>query len=189
MNEETISNEKHIKSVRQKYVALKPFLNERARRLWAAAEAISLGRGGKIVVSTATGLSRTTVNRGISELGQSPDDPQKIRTRAEGGGRRRLVEKIPELGYSLQGNRKAKAGSAHPDRDKQFRFLNRRVKLFQRDDQPVISVDTKKKELIGNYSNKGKEWWHKMGLQRYPNATHLLITADGGGSNGYRVRL
>jgi hypothetical protein len=242
MNKETISNEKHINSVRQKYVALKPFLNERARRLWAAAEAISLGRGGKIVVSTATGLSRTTVNRGISELGQSPDDPQKIRTRAEGGGRRRLVEKIPEFGYSLQGNRKAKAGSAHPDRDKQFRFLNRRVKLFQRDDQPVISVDTKKKELIGNYSNKGKEWqpkgkpietsdhdfgrdrvnpygvydqtanvgwvsvgtdhdtsefavesirrwWHKMGLQRYPNATHRLITADGGGSNGYRVRL
>jgi hypothetical protein len=59
----------------KKYVALKPFLNERARRLWAAAEAISLGRGGKIVVSTATGLSRTTVNRGISELGQFPDDP------------------------------------------------------------------------------------------------------------------
>jgi hypothetical protein len=133
-------------------------------------------------------------------------------------------------------------GSAHPDRDKQFRFLNRRVKLFQRDDQPVISVDTKKKERISNYSNKGKEWqpkgkpietsdhdfgrdrvnpygvydqtanvgwvsvgadhdtsefavesirrwWHKMGLQRYPNATHRLITADGGGSNGYRVRL
>jgi hypothetical protein len=82
MNEETISNEKHINSVRQKYVALKPFLNERARRLWAAAEAISLGHGGKIVVSTATDLSRTTVNRGISKLGQSPDDPQKIRTRA-----------------------------------------------------------------------------------------------------------
>jgi hypothetical protein len=78
MNEETISNEKHINSVRQKYVALKPFLNERAKRLWAAAEAISLGRGGKIVVSTAIGLSRTTVNRGISELGIRSKSPGRL---------------------------------------------------------------------------------------------------------------
>lgn len=303
MNEETIN------SVRKKYLAIKPFLNERSRGLWAAVEAISLGHGGKVIVSTATNLSRTTVHRGIKELEASSKVAKDIRIRASGGGRKALIsirpelieklkylvedttsgdpespllwtckstrqlsealnnmgykigrqkisELLSELGYSLQGNRKTKAGSSHPDRNKQFRFLNRRVfsgkcffckkhlpeKLFQSNNQPVISVDTKKKELIGNFSNKGKEWqpkgkpietgdhdfgtvrvnpygvydqtanvgwvsvgtdhdtsefavesirrwWHKMGLKRYPDAKHLLITADCGGSNGYRVRL
>lgn len=284
-------------SIKQKYTSLKPFLNERSRRLWAAAEAKTLGRGGKVLVSKATELSRTTIYRGMREL----DSPETVpvvpenRTRIEGGGRKRLTEKTPELvgqlkklvedttcgdpetpllwtckstrqlsnalgnlgihvgrqkvselladlGYSLQGNRKTKDGSSHPDRDKQFRFLNRRVRIFQRHNQPVISVDTKKKELIGNFSNKGKEWrpkgkpkqtdshdfgkdrvnpygvydqtanvgwvsvgtdydtsefavesirrwWNKMGKSRYAAADHLLITADCGGSNGYRVRL
>ena len=288
---------KQLTSIRQKYTSLKPFLNERSRRLWAAAEAKTLGRGGKVLVSKATELSRTTIYRGMREL----DSPETVpvvpenRTRMEGGGRKRLTEKTPELvgqlkklvedttcgdpempllwtckstrqlsnalgklgihvgrqkvselladlGYSLQGNRKTKDGSSHPDRDKQFRFLNRRVRIFQRYNQPVISVDTKKKELIGNFSNKGKEWhpkgkpkqtgshdfgidrvnpygvydqtanvgwvsvgtdydtsefavesirrwWNKMGKSRYATADHLLITADCGGSNGYRVRL
>jgi hypothetical protein len=157
-------------------------------------------------------------------------------------GRQKVSELLDDLGHSLQGNRKTEEGSEHPDRDWQFRYINRRVKLFQRYDQPVISVDTKKKELIGNFSNKGQEWrkkgeprktnthdfgtdrispygvydqtynqgwvnvgtdhdtsefavesigkwWEKMGAFRYPEAGHLLITADCGGSNGYRVRL
>jgi hypothetical protein len=290
-------NNELINSIRQKYISIKPFLDERSRRLWAAAEARMLGRGGKVIVSKATKLSRTTIYRGIQEL----DTPLKTvfssqsRTRNEGGGRKSIVERMPEiterlkalvedttcgdpespllwtckstrqlsdalkklgfpigrqkisellgdLGYSLQGNRKTKEGSSHPDRDRQFRFLSRRVKIFQKFNQPVISVDTKKKELIGNYSNKGKEWhpkgtppktdshdfgkdrvnpygvydqtanvgwvsvgtdydtaefavesirrwWSKMGKAYYSKADHLLITADCGGSNGYRIRL
>jgi len=288
-------DEETIKTVRTKYIALKPHLTERSKRLWAATEAEALGRGGKTIISIATGMSRTTIYQGISELTHPINSAAEIRTRTKGGGRKPIISKQPEikcrlqkivedttcgdpespllwtckstrqlsetlckmgykigrqkisellseLGYSLQGNRKTKAGSSNPDRDKQFRFLNRRVKLFQRSNQPVISVDTKKKELIGDFSNKGKEWrqkgkpietsdhdfgtdrvnpygvydqtanvgwvsvgtdydtsefavesirrwWNKMGLKRHPNAKHLLITADGGGSNGYRVRL
>jgi hypothetical protein len=152
---------------------------------------------------------------------------------------------LDELGYSLQGNQKTKEGSAHPDRDAQFRFIHGRVENFQRRGQPVVSVDTKKKELVGDFKNAGREWhpkgdpeqvcvydfmdkmlgkvnpygvydpaanmgwvsvgvdhdtaefavetlrrwWEKMGRSRYPAATELLVTADGGGSNGSRVRL
>lgn len=157
-------------------------------------------------------------------------------------GRQKVSGLLADLGYSLQGNRKTREGSSHPDRDHQFRYLNAGVRLFQRHGQPVISVDTKKKELIGNYSNKGREWlpkgkpgqtnshdfgkdrvnpygvydqtanegwvsvgtdhdtaefavesirrwWKKMGSRLYPQAGSLLVTADCGGSNGYRVRL
>lgn len=149
------------------------------------------------------------------------------------------------LGYSRQGNQKTKEGSAHPDRDAQFRFIHGRVEDFQRRGQPVVSVDTKKKELVGDFKNGGREWrpqgnpepvrvydfvdqalgkvnpygvydptanvgwvsvgtdhdtaefavatlrrwWDKMGRRRYPTATALLVTADGGGSNGSRGRL
>ena len=152
---------------------------------------------------------------------------------------------LDELGYSLQGNRKTKEGSAHPDRDAQFRYIHGRVETFQNRGQPVVSVDTKKKELVGDFKSGGREWrpqgepepvrvydfvdkvlgkvnpygvydptanrgwvsvgvdhdtaefavetlrrwWEKMGRARYPNATELLVTADGGGSNGTRVRL
>jgi len=152
---------------------------------------------------------------------------------------------LDELGYSLQGNQKTKEGSKHPDRDAQFRFIQRRVEDFHRRGQPVVSVDTKKKELVGDFKNGGREWrpkgdseqvrvydfvdkvlgkanpygvydptanmgwvsvgvdhdtaefavetlrgwWEKMGRSRYPAATELLVTADGGGSNGSRVRL
>ena len=148
-------------------------------------------------------------------------------------------------GYSLQGNRKTLEGSAHPDRNAQFEHINTQVTRFQQSGQPVISVDTKKKELVGPYKNAGREWqrkgqpervdvhdfpdrelgkvipygvfdlsrnegwvsvgidhdtaqfaaqaierwWHQMGSQRYPRAAALLITADGGGSNGSRCRL
>jgi Rhodopirellula transposase DDE domain len=148
-------------------------------------------------------------------------------------------------GYSLQSNRKTKEGEDHPDRNAQFEHINAMVKRFQQRGQPVISVDTKKKELVGPFKNGGREWrpkgvpeevlvhdfmdkelgkaipygvydvsenqgwvsvgidhdtarfaaeairrwWRKMGSKRYRNAKQLLITADGGGSNGSRNRL
>ncbi|OHE04714.1 ISAzo13 family transposase [Sulfurimonas sp. RIFOXYB12_FULL_35_9] len=152
---------------------------------------------------------------------------------------------LKKLGYSLQENDKSLEDS-HPDRDEQFTYINEQVKKFSKDNFPVISVDTKKKELIGNYANKGQEWrkkgsprkvnghdfpdpkgqevgipygiydqgknlgwvnvgcdhdtsvfavqsiqswWTYMGKKIYPDAKKLLICADGGGSNGYRVRL
>ncbi|MDP1609522.1 MAG: ISAzo13 family transposase [Sulfuritalea sp.] len=161
-------------------------------------------------------------------------------------GRQKVADLLAELGYSLQANRKTKEGSAdHPDRDQQFNYINEQATAFQNQKQPVISVDTKKKELVGEFKNAGQEWqpkgdpvqvqghdfpdpqlgkanpygvydqnanvgwvsvgtdhdtsefavesirrwWNNMGRARYPDATELLITADGGGSNGYRVRL
>ncbi len=152
---------------------------------------------------------------------------------------------LRKLGYSLQGNRKTLEGGDHPDRNAQFEFINTRAEGAIRNGQPVISVDTKKKELVGQYKNGGKElrpkgepeqvkvydfvdknlgranpygvyditnnlgwvsvgtdhdtasfavatirrWWFGMGKELYPDARELLITADGGGSNGSRVRL
>lgn len=162
-------------------------------------------------------------------------------------GRQKVADLLSFLGYSLQSNRKTKEGASHPDRDKQFNHINTKVKNFQRRGEPIISVDTKKKELVGEYKNIGKEWqpkgkpkevniydfvnkdsgtgkvspygvydqksnvgwvsvgidhdtaefaiesirrwWYKMGKHYYPHAKNLLITADGGGSNGYRVKL
>lgn len=164
-------------------------------------------------------------------------------------GHRVSHEKVAQLlratGYSLQGNRKVVEGANHPDRDAQFRHINEEVDRALRASQPVISVDTKKKELIGNYENQGRQWrqkkspdrvnghdfpqpsvpraypygvydlgrnsgfvnvgtdhdtgafavasihgwWHHEGRRLYPGVSQLLITADGGGSNGYRLRL
>ena len=152
---------------------------------------------------------------------------------------------LHDLGYSLQSNRKTLEGSTHPDRDAQFQYIHRRAKAFQKQGQPVVSVDTKKKELVGQFRHGGREWspqgqpeevevhdfpsktlgkvipygvydeatntgwvsvgvdhdtaefavetvrrwWRHMGSQTYPKAQRLLITADGGGSNGSRCRL
>jgi len=152
---------------------------------------------------------------------------------------------LNEAGYSLQGNRKTTEGDSHPDRDAQFGYINTQVTTALAEQQPVISVDTKKKELVGDFRNPGREyrpqgspeevrvhdflikelgravpygiydlaansgwvsvgvdhdtaafavnsirqWWLTVGRARYPEATRLLITADGGGSNGSRVRL
>ena len=152
---------------------------------------------------------------------------------------------LHDLGYSLQSNPKTLEGRAHPDREAQFHYINRRAKAFQKQGQPVISVDTKKKELVGQFRNGGREWhpqgqpeevqvhdfpdkvlgkvipygvydeatnsgwvsvgidhdtaefavatvrrwWRHMGREVYPQAKRLLITADGGGSNGSRCRL
>jgi len=159
--------------------------------------------------------------------------------------RRLVADLLHELDYSLQANRKTKEGDSHPDRDAQFEHINAQVKAFQAASQPVISVDTKKKELVGDFKNGGREWqpkgepeqvrvhdflipelgkaapygiydmthnlgwvnvgidhdtatfavegirrwWYSMGQPLYPDAHQLLITADGGGSNGYRLRL
>ena len=159
---------------------------------------------------------------------------------------RMVHELLLEMHYTMQANRKTKeSGSQHPDRNDQFLFINDKVKLLQEADEPVISVDTKKKEIVGEFSNKGstwrpegcpekvnmhdfidpdkgraapygifdlaknvgfvnvgisadtsvfavesiRRWWLSMGKESYPNATKLLITADGGGSNGSRVKL
>jgi DNA-binding phage protein len=152
---------------------------------------------------------------------------------------------LDNLGYSLQANRKTREGQNHPDRNAQFQYINQRVRSFQRQGHPVVSVDAKKKELVGDFRTAGQEWrpqgrpekvrakdfpdeelgkvipagvydlgrnegwvsvgidhdtaalakaslsrwWQEMGALAYPGADSLLITADAGGSNGYRVRL
>lgn len=286
-----------IFQVKQRHQVMCAHLSEREKRIWAASEAITIGRGGDTIVSEATGISRVTISRGKTEVkGESVVSPGRIRK--SGGGRKRLTKKHPnivkdldimidpltrgdpenplrwtckstyklaealqakghqvsqkavysllqEMGYSMQSNRKIMEGKQHPDRDKQFHFINRKVKKFQRQGQPVISVDAKKKENIGQFKNAGTEWekrgqpvavntydfpdkekgkacpygvydmtrnegwvnvgisrdtaefavesirrwWIGMGSLKYPGATDLLITADGGGSNGYRTRL
>jgi Rhodopirellula transposase DDE domain len=288
-------------SLSKKYESIKPYLNERARRIWAVTEAQSLGRGGVSQVSRATQLSRTTIYEAIAELSTQADgstgaDPSVVRQ--PGGGRKplcetdstliqdleklveastrgdpespllwtskstaKLAEALQQMGhqvsqstvwrlldgldYSLQANRKVHEGEDEPERDRQFLHIAKRVKQFHHRHQPVISVDAKKKELIGEYRNQGQEWhakgkpiavnihdfvdkkrgkalpygvydvylnqgwvnvgidhdtaqfavesirrwWYEMGLPLYPEAQHLLITADCGGSNGYRIRL
>lgn len=286
--------------IREKFDSLKHVLDEQTRRLWAAAEAKTLGRGGISTVSRATGFSRTTIHQGIKDLARAAEVTGlgRRRIRSPGGGRKPITEYDPavlvklerlvdpltrgdpesplrwtcksirqlaaalqdqghvigrqkvahllrELGYSLQANQKKREGSQHPDRDAQFNYINEQVATFQARGQPVVSVDTKKKELVGDFKNAGREWqpkghpeavrvhdfadkqlgkvnpygvydqsanvgwvsvgtdndtaefavesirrwWHKMGIDLYSNATELLITADCGGSNGYRVRL
>jgi transposase len=291
-----------VQVIAEKFASLQRVFDERTRRLWAAAEARAIGRGGISRVAEATGLSRTTIRSGLGELDPSspPSDRAETagRTRRHGGGRKPLTEHDPELeralevlvdpvtrgdpmsplrwtcksaanlaaelqaqghavsersvnrllhasGYSLQSNRKTIEGGDHPDRDAQFQHINRRVKAFQKQGQPVVSVDAKKKELVGRFRNGGREWqpsgepeavnvydfidedlgkaipygvydqtantgwvgvgidhdtaefavetlrrwWRNMGRLVYPQATKLLVTADGGGSNGSRCRL
>ena len=158
---------------------------------------------------------------------------------------RKVAALLKKTGYSLQSNRKTREGKSHPDRNAQFEYINEQARRFQRRRQPVVFVDAKKKELVGDFKNAGREWrrrgtpeevrvhdfidpdlgkaipygvydlthnegwvsvgidhdtakfaaealrrwWKKMGSKRYPNAKELLITADGGGSNGSRSRL
>ena len=203
-----------VARIRRKYKSLGPVLNERTRRLWAAAEAEAIGYGGISRVVSATGLSWPTVVKGMAELeGQRAGTalgPERIRR--PGGGDKRLKDKDPTLladldalvepatrgdpmaplrwtckstrklsgelqkqghkaspqtvavllkeqGYSLQANSKTKEGKkSHPDRNAQFEHINRTAKSFGRRGQPVISVDTKKKELVGDYKTPGREW-------------------------------
>ena len=283
--------------IKKRFESIAPFLDERLRRIFAAAEAMVIGYGGPSIVSRETGVSRAAIAMGLNEL-KEPEKPDTQRIRKKGGGRKRATDKDPtlkedlesllelatrgdpespllwtsksvrklsvelnqmghkashnlvaellrDMGYSLQANQKTLEGSSHPDRNAQFEFINNKVKEYQANQQPVISVDTKKKELVGDFKNGGRElrpkgdpqkvrvhdflipelgraapygvydikdnmawvnvgidhdtsafavesirgWWRTMGLERYPGAKQLLITADGGGSNGYRVRL
>jgi hypothetical protein len=292
-----------IARIRRKYKRLENALDERARRLWAASEALELGWGGVTIVARATGMSRTTVRAGITEVRSQSKTRKKPglaapRVRRPGGGRKSIEHHDPDLvaalealveptargepdsplrwtirstrvlartlkdqghtvshstvatlldeaGFSLQANRKTREGGSHPDRNAQFEYINRLVKRFQRRRQPVVSVDTKKKELVGDFKNGGREyrpggrpvevrvhdfadkelgkaipygvydlaynegwvsvgithdtaefaaatiqrWWDEMGHTRFQSPAELLITADGGGSNGARTRL
>ena len=296
--------------IKSRYDALRPALDERMRRLWAAAEAIPLGHGGITALSEVTGLSRIVIRRGIKELEEiqkleketlpgSKKQKTRARIRRPGGGPKSLKEKYPnlvkdleslvdpetrgdpmsplrwttkslrtlaaelramgyeitpmtvgtllhELNYSLQANQKVLQGkNDHPDRNAQFDFINAQAETAMKAGNPVLSVDTKKKELIGNYKNAGqtwepkgspvevrdhdfmdeekgkvppygvydigknegwvnvgtdhdtaafalesiRRWWLMRGKEVYPDCTEIIVTADGGGSNGYRARL
>ena len=201
-----------LRMLREKYEILKRILDERGRRIWAAAEARYLSYGGVSLVAKATGMSRTTIHAGLEDLdtGEWPS-ASAGRMRMGGGGRkpltyhtpgilealdmlvepttrgdpesplrwtckstRRLAEELQRGGYqigdrkvadllhgmrySLQANAKTIEGSQHRDRNAQFEYINKQTQLFHRRGQPVISVDTKKKELVGNFKRSGREW-------------------------------
>jgi hypothetical protein len=198
-----------IEPIRERFLALRPFLDERQRSLFAAAEARSAGWGGISAVWRATGIARSTVGRAMDDL-DAGSVPQG-RMRRTGGGRKALtttdpgllgdLERIvspttrgdPEqplrwtikslrqiatalndlghlvshtkvgqllrtLGYSLQANSKTREGTNHPDRDAQFEYINATVGAALVEGQPAISVDTKKKELVGDFKNAGRTW-------------------------------
>jgi hypothetical protein len=196
--------------LREKYAGLAAVLDERSRRLWAATEAKAYGRGGQSLLAQVTGLSRTTIQRGLHELAERVKPEAGLIRRVGGGrkpityqqpgllaalanlveptsrgdpesplrwscksvrhladalqkqgyriGRQKVADLLSELGYSLQANCKTKEGSTHPDRNAQFDYINTQVQAFQRRCQPVVSVDTKKKELVGDFYNGGSEW-------------------------------
>jgi hypothetical protein len=203
----------NVTALRRKYRSVRSVLTERSRRIWAASEAVALGHGGIGFVEKATGISRSTISRGMAELATRPAGqglgPE--RTRRPGGGRKRTVEKDARLlsdldrlveptasgdpdaplrwtsksvrhlatelqgmghdvsyrlvkdllhaaHYSLQANRKTREGPQHPDRNAQFEYVNAQVERFQRQHRPAISVDTKKKELVGDFKNGGRDW-------------------------------
>jgi hypothetical protein len=219
-----------LATLRAKHAALAPVFTERSRRLWAASEARALGRGGIGLVERATGISRSTIQRGLRELETDTVLPPD-RTRRPGGGRKAatvldatlrrdldaLVEPtapgdpdsplrwcckstrtlavalhalghavshtvvaalLHDLGYSLQGNVKTREGRQHPDRDAQFRYIAATVKRMQRRGQPAISVDTKKKELVGDFKNGGRVWRRKGEPDRV--RVHDFIIRDPG---------
>jgi hypothetical protein len=204
---EAAAGELALERVGRLYQVLRPHLDERQRRLLLGAEAAELGRGGIKAVAAVTGAHPATVARGAREAQGAPEP----RTRAPGGGRKKLTAADAGLGpallalvepgsrgdpqsplqwtclparslagalaaaghacsaptvarllkaegYSLQGNAKTVEGAQHPDRDAQFRYIAARAREFLEAGQPVVSVDTKKKEKVGNFANGGAEW-------------------------------
>jgi len=285
------------RAARKRYLEMAPVLNEQSRRRFVALEAQALGRGGVSLMARISGLARSTIYHGLSDIRHKISAPPG-RVRKRGGGRKKKAFEDPTLavdlkelvepatrgdptqallwttrslrnlvkelgkkghkvcptvvgdllrrmGYSLQANSKTREGNQHIDRDAQFHYINTQAKAFLAAHEPVVSVDTKKKELVGNFRNNGKEWrpngtpelvnihdfidpklsravpygvyditnnvgwvsvgtdhdtaafavnairrwWRTMGRKRHPKAKRLMITADAGGSNGYRVRL
>ena len=281
--------------VRRKWRLLEATLDERARRLWAGAEADAMGRGGVAAVARATTLAISTVRKGRDEVRAGARREDVVKVRRSMGKRpyeqanpevwptlERLVDPLTrgdpesplrwtcksthalsaelfeqhgirvsdktvakllrEHGYSLQAPNKSVEGAQHPDRNAQFEHINAKAGSSIKRGVPVISVDTKKKELVGNFKNSGQEWqpegkpervdvhdfpgdavgkaipygiydvasnagfvsvgidhdtpvfavksieswWKQVGQDRYPKARELFITADAGGSNGYR---
>jgi transposase len=196
--------------LRRKFEIVADLLDERSRRLVAAAEALALGFGGVSAVARASGMSRGTVTRGIAELTAGSKPVRGPRVRRRGAGRKRTADQDPtlkgdlealvepvtrghpqsalrwtcksvrqlaeelkgmghrtshrmvaellhEMDYSLQANRKTLEGAQHADRDAQFHHIGGQIGEFQALGQPVISLDTKKKELVGNFKNNGRE--------------------------------
>ena len=196
--------------IRQRWTSFGSKLDERGRRLFAAAEVKAAGRGGMAAVSQITGIARSTIQRGLLDLGAPALAGSRVRR--EGGGRREIADTDPtlindlrtlaepatmgdpmrsltwvskspakladalkehghdvcrntvdkllatKLEYSRQFNRKTHEGTSHPDRNAQFEHINAKVIAAQANGQPVISVDTKKKELIGNFRNAGSDF-------------------------------
>jgi len=288
-----------IINIKSRFESIKNHLDEKTKRLFCAAEAKVLGRGGIKKVYEATNVSQKTISKGLKELNQTDTiDKKDNKIRKVGGGRKKAIDKNPDIEkhllalveptvrgepqssllwttkslrnladelikmnfnvshvvvsdilkankFSLQANRKTDEGSSHIDRDKQFNHIHNKVVEFQEANNPVISIDAKKKELIGNFKNNGQEWhsksnptevnvydfpsdsqgkitpygiyditnnlgwvnvgidkdtsefavqsirnwWYKMGKELYKDSKELLINADGGGSNGSKVRL
>ena len=201
--------------IQRRFRSLSPFLDERMRRLVAAAESAAIGYGGVSAVARATGVSRRAITEGMKELSR-PKAARSVsaagaRIRRKGAGRKRTAEKDPGLAkdldrlvdpatrgdpesplrwtcksvrrlaeelqreghavsyqtvaellhamdYSLQANQKTLEGSQHADRNEQFEYINRKARSFLKQGNPVISVDTKKKELVGDFKNAGREW-------------------------------
>jgi transposase len=205
-----MTDQRIVQWITDKFQGLSDELAERARRRWAAVEAVSLGYGGIAVVSAATGMAHSTIRRGIRELNansvlaggrqrrvgagrkrkevthpgikaaleglvepESRGDPQsplrwtckttrrlaeELTARGYPVGATTVRHLLKEAGYSLQANRKTREGASHPDRDAQFRYINRRVRSQQRSEQPAVYVDAKKKETLGNLKNLGRTW-------------------------------
>ena len=171
-----------VETLHRKYTALEPELTERSRRLWAATEARALGHGGIALVERATEKDPTLLPdlESLVEPTASgdPDSPlrwtsksvrklaDELTTMGHEVSHKLVADLLHELRYSLQANRKTREGSHHPDRDAQFGYINDMVARFQDEGQPVISVDTKKKELIGDFKNPGREWRPKGSPER-----------------------
>jgi Rhodopirellula transposase DDE domain len=226
-------------AIELRYAALDPVLDERARRRFAAAEAMAAGRGGVTAVSRITGMARSTIDRGLAELrGEAAPAAAPDRIRRKGGGRRPLVITDPtlladlqdlvepatrgdpmapllwtakslrnlaaglrglghrichnvvadllrDMGYSLQANRKTREGTNHPDRDRQFGYINDQVKQALAAREPAISVDTKKKELVGDFKNGGREYRPKG--QPEPVRVHDFLIPELGRAAPYGV--
>jgi transposase len=200
--------------IQRRFRSLAPFLDERMRRLVAAAESEAIGYGGVSVVARATGVSRRAITEGLKELKRPKSHKVRLeeaRIRRRGAGRKRTVDKdsslledldrlvdpvtrgdpesplrwtcksvrrlaeelqheghavsyqtvaelLHALDYSLQANQKTLEGSQHADRDEQFEYINGKAQRYLKQGEPVISVDTKKKELVGDFKNAGQEW-------------------------------